>query len=144
MGKVFSREDINRWGLPDGLTAIIDESKQEYFFLIAVRDEEKEKKSIRFSLFPISYEKVYFLEVNLETILPEILQDVLNLIRNASYDIITSTGMCATATKCHFGVFFAGGDMKAISPILIEIQKMNKVISAKSYEYSCNNCCQIK
>ncbi|TFF92849.1 MAG: hypothetical protein EU543_04910 [Promethearchaeota archaeon] len=143
-GKLYHKETIKNWQLPQFLEEQLGIDKYEYFFLTTSIEQEKHGNDhIHLSIFPTKFNIVYLLEVETSTILPKLLHDTLNLIKQAGKDIITSTGFCSSENLCYFGIFFSSKNIEQFDNLLDQIKKLENVHDALVFQYTCEGCKQI-
>lgn len=137
--KLYNKEAIDGWDLPEKTKESLVFNEFNYFFLTSAKEDDHGEHHVHFSIYPCKFDKVFLLEVQTAQIVPQLLHDVLSLLKNKEFDIITSTGFCTHKNLCHFGVFFSA--RKEIDESLItEIKKLEKVNTAMTYSFTCEGC----
>ena len=143
-GKLYHKETIKNWQLPPFLEEQLGIDKYEYFFLTSSTEQKKHGNDhIHLSLFPTKFDIIYLLEVETSIILPNLLHDTLNLIKQAGKDIITSTGFCISENLCYFGIFFSSKEVEQFDNLLDQIKKLENVHDALVFQYTCEGCKKI-
>lgn len=139
-GKLYDKESLAAWKLPEGIREQIKFEEYEYFFISSPKAGRKEKSQVHIAIYPSKYNIVFLLEVITDKILPTLLKNVISVLGNYKFDIITSTGFCTHENICHFGIFFSVPDCLEKETILREISTLENVIQAEIYQYSCEGC----
>ena len=141
--KLYNKEVLLNWELPETIKDQLGINEYEFFFLTSAKeDSHKGAKHIHLSIFPTNYDIVKLLEVEIPTINPEILQKVLNLVLKHKFEILTSTGTCREKGKCYFGIFFSKPQKIDTKNLILDVKKINSVSSVKVYNFSCDGCCE--
>jgi hypothetical protein len=141
--KLFNKETILNWGLPEEVRQQLGISEFEYFFLTSAKeDSHKGHKHVHLSIFPTNFETVKLLEVETSRIDPKILHKVLETVVDHKFEILTSTGTCKKKNECYFGVFFSIPQNFTTEGLIEEIRKIKEVKAAKVYNFSCDGYCE--
>lgn len=148
-GKLYSKSQFHNWNLPEGLIEQVEFKTHDYFFVCASREQDKGKAHgqthLHLNIYPINYEMVYILEVKTSKIEPQLLYEVLNLVKNEGFSIITSSGFCPHEDVCHFGIFFnSDKEIVDLDEFLRKINELDKVNGAKVAKFTCKGCEEIK
>lgn len=140
--KLYNKEDIAKWNLPKPILMKLGLEEYEYFFLATPREKSHEgHEHIHLSIYPIKYDLINILEVEIANLNPKILDKILQLVINHKFDIITSTGTCKTKNKCFFGVFFSKPKDLNVEGLMSEVGKIKEVNNLKISGYTCNGYC---
>lgn len=143
-GKLYTKEIIENWDLPQAVKEQIEMDNHEFFFLTSSKEKEHgDQVHVHLSIYPSKYSEVYLLEVKLPVILPEVLHKTLSLLRDKKNDIITSTGFCKHKDLCHYGIFFSTPNPIDKPFLIAEIKKMENIAAATIYQYSCTGCSEV-
>jgi hypothetical protein len=142
-GKLYEKGKIIAWDLPADCKAQLQMDKYKNFFFASVQVEENKDNNIHFTIYPTNNDHVYYVEVKMEKIVPEILHKTLNLLRNYEMEIIKSTGICLQAQFCYFGIFFSKMDCIETEEIAKIIREMEGTLDVKLFCYSTEGCCEI-
>jgi len=137
--KLYDKETILNWELPEQVREQLGLDKFEYFFLTAPKeDSHKGHKHIHFSIFPTNYSIINLLEVETPTINPKILEKILKLVVQHNFEILTSTGTCREKNKCFFGIFFSKPQESSTEDLILDIKNIKDVRNAKISNYTCD------
>ncbi len=133
-GRLYKKEQVVEWDLPISLQEDLNVRNYPYFFLTTSIESEKHghEHHIHFCLYPTQYEPVILLEVKTPKILPTLLTECLQLVKNEVKNILTSTGFCKTKDLCYFGIFFNLIDtseerLNEIKDAIVEIEPVRGV-----------------
>ena len=141
--KLYDKEKIMNWGLPEEVRNQLGINKFDYFFLTSPKeDSHKGARHIHLSIFPTNYEVVKLLEVETPVINPEILQKILELVVKHKFEILTSTGTCNEKNKCFFGIFFSKPQDINTDDLISDVKKIQDVHNAKVFNFSCDGYCE--
>jgi hypothetical protein len=141
--KLYDKEKIMNWGLPEEVRNQLGISKFDYFFLTSTKEDPHEgARHVHLSIFPTSYEIIKLLEVETPVINPEILQKILELVVKHKFEILTSTGTCNEKNKCFFGIFFSKPQSINIDDLISDVKKIQDVHNAKVFNFSCDGYCE--
>lgn len=141
--KLFDKETILNWGLPEEVKKQLGINDYEYYFLTSTKENShKGHKHVHLSIFPTNYEIVKLLEVETQVIDPKILQQILEYVIKHNFEILTSTGTCKEKNKCFFGVFFSKPQDINTEGLISDIKKIEEVTEAKVFNFSCDGCCE--
>ncbi|MBY8986748.1 MAG: hypothetical protein KGD65_16870 [Candidatus Lokiarchaeota archaeon] len=139
--KLYDKETILNWELPEKVREQLGVDEFDYFFLTTSKeDSQKGHKHVHLSIFPTNYEVVNLLEVETPVIDPEILQNILKLVIKHKFDILTSTGTCKEKNKCFFGIFFSKPPDINSEDLILEVKKIKDVQNVKVYNVACDGC----
>ncbi len=141
--KLYSKDDILKWKLPEKIKQKLGLNENNYFFLATPREESHEgHKHVHLSIFPTKYEAVHILEVELPNLNPKTLEKILNVVIKNNFDIITTTGTSKTKNKFYFGIFFSKPIDASTEVLQSEITKIKNVKDIKISHYTCNGYCE--
>lgn len=141
--KLFDKEAIINWGLPEEVRNQLGTNEHEYFFLTSAKeDSHRGPKHVHLSIFPTNYDIVKLLEVEVPRIDPKILNKVLELVAKYKFEILTSTGTCKEKNKCYFGIFFSKPHETNTEDLITDLRKIKEVKEAKVFNFSCDGCCE--
>ena len=101
IGKLYDKEEIEKWNLPEKTKRQIGIKENKYFFLTSSREEKHGMRHVHFSIYPTKYEMVYFILIKLPKIKPQLLSDVLTYLKKFNYDVFNSTGFCMINLQSH-------------------------------------------
>ena len=141
-GKLYKKETIEKWELPQGVREQIGLDEFDFFFLKSTKEKEHGLKHGHFSIYPSKYETVHLLEVKTPSILPQLLHDTLKVLKQNGCDVITSTGFCTHKDLCHFGVFYSWACDQDVEKIISEVKKIESVQDVKIFSFTCEGCCE--
>lgn len=141
-GKLYDRDAVKKWDLPDGIEERLDLDSYDYYFLSTSVEKQQQhgEKHIHFSIYPTRFNTVYLLQVETPTILPELLHNTLEILKNNNFDIITSTGFCTRENICYFGIFYSVPEEIEPGNILSQVKNLDNVDEAIIFRYSCEGC----
>lgn len=141
-GKLYDQKALKNWNLPDGIEKRLDFDNYEYFFLSTSVEKQQHhgEHHIHFSIYPTKYNTVFLLQVETPTILPELLHNTLEILKDHDFDIITSTGFCTRDNICFFGIFYSVPENIESEDILPQVKKLENVNEALIFRYSCEGC----
>ena len=146
-GKLYKKETIKNWNLPVKVREKLDIEENDYYFLTISPEEERHghENHVHLTLYPTKFEPVYLLEVETPVILPELLHKCLELIKEKTKNIITSTGFCKSKELCYFGIFFSILDPNDLDldELLDEVKKIEKINDANFFKYTCKGSSEI-
>ncbi len=149
-GKLYNKESLKNWELPEGIKEQMEYENHEYFFISAAREQDKGKPHgqmphVHLSIYPVDSEIVYILEVQTARIEPELLYSVLNLLRNEEYMIISSSGYCTNGDKCYFGIWFnTEKENIELDKLVLKIKDIPNVDDAKAAKFTCDGFIDVK
>ena len=106
--KVYDKEGIEAWELPDKVKELLEFDKYDYYFMISAKDKEVGESHIHLSLYPAPDNTLYLLDIETTHIIPQLLHTFMTVIKDTGFSIVTSTGFCTHKDLCHFGIFFSG------------------------------------
>ncbi|TXT67264.1 MAG: hypothetical protein BAJALOKI1v1_140032 [Promethearchaeota archaeon] len=140
-GKLYRKETIEKWNLPIKVQEKLNIEENKYYFLTISPEEERHghENHIHLCLYPTKSEPVYLIEVETPVILPELLHKCLELIKENTKNIITTTGFCKSKELCYFGIFFSILDPNEVNldELIADIKKVEKVNDANIFKYTC-------
>jgi len=139
-GKLYDKEGIEHWDLPDSIKNQIEYDDYDYFFLASSKAEKHGQRHLHLSIYPIKFNIVYLLEIETPIINPRLMRSTLEHLRKKEFDIITSTGFCTHKELCHFGIYLSVPSQINTEDLISEIKKIEKVSNATIYTYSCEGC----
>jgi hypothetical protein len=139
-GKLYSKDAISKWDLPEKIKIQLGYEDYDYFFLTSSIEEKHGMRHVHFSVYPSKYNNVYLLDIQLKEINPAVIQDIIKLIKEKKYDVITSTGFCIHAHLCHFGVFFSFNEEIDETHLINSAHAINWVEEAVIFKYTCESC----
>lgn len=141
--KLYDKDTILNWDLPEEVKKQLGIDDYDYFFLTSTKeDSHKGAKHLHLSIFPTNYQVVKLLEVAIPVINPEILQKILELVVKHKFEILTSTGTCVEKGKCFFGIFFSKPQGVNSEDLISDVKKIKDVQDAKVFDFSCDGCCE--
>jgi len=141
--KLYDKEAILNWGLPEEVRKQLGLNEFGYFFLTSSKeDTHKGAKHVHLSIFPTNFEIIKFLEIEIPVINPENLQKMLQLVIKHKFEILTSTGTCVENNKCFFGIFFSKPKDIYTEELVSDIKKIKDVRNVKVFNFSCDGCCK--
>ncbi|MFX1389080.1 MAG: hypothetical protein ACFE9Z_03340 [Promethearchaeota archaeon] len=141
--KLYSKQDIMKWNLPERIIQKIGLDEYDYFFLATPREESHEGyKHVHLSIFPTKYDIINILVVEISSLNPKILEKVLRTVIKHKFDVITTTGTCKTKNNCFFCVFFSKPKDANIESLQFDVSHINEVRNVKISSYTCNGYCE--
>jgi len=141
--KLYDREALLKWELPDMVKEQLGLDENEFFFLTSAKEEShKGHRHVHLSIFPTSYDMIKLLEIETSTISPKILQEILKTVIKHKFEVLTSTGTCKEKNKCFFGIFFTKPQDSSMDNLILELKKIKNVLAVKVYNYTCDGCCE--
>ena len=88
--KLYEKETIENWELPEEIKKQLGLNENNYFFLATTKEDDHEgHKHVHLSIYPTKYDIINILEVEIPEIDPKILHKILNLIVKNNFSIIT-------------------------------------------------------
>ncbi|MHA1819538.1 MAG: hypothetical protein ACTSU2_04015 [Promethearchaeota archaeon] len=144
LAKIYPMETILQWDLPLDCQTLEELKNYKYAFINSIKNTESSLTEYRFKLFPTNNSQGFYLEVELEEILPEVLKNVLQALKKYPIDLLNSTGICMSIKRCYFGVFFSVKDNfnpENIVRIKEELAQIKKILSISIKEILCHGCC---
>jgi hypothetical protein len=139
-GKLYDKSSINQWDLPPGIIDQLDFESNSHFFIISSKEQEKHSQDhIHLSIYPTKFSVIYLLQIETPTIIPQLLIDTLQIIKNKGFKIITSTGFCKTENKCYYGIFFGSGSLNK-EDLLQEFNDMENIENVSVFKFTCEGC----
>lgn len=140
--KLYDKESIEKWNLPDIITDKFDFDENNYFFLVIPQEYHHEgHQHIHFTIYPTKYEKLHLMEVKLGTPEPELLNNILEILTKENYDIITSTMSAKTKTEYVFAIFFTIPDNEKLSNVMSKIKELKNVKKVIPSNFTCEGQC---
>ena len=141
--KLYNKEDILKWELPEKIKQKLGIDKYNYFFLAIPKEESHNgHKHVHLSIFPTKYDSINIVVVEISTLNPKILENILSAVVKHKFDIITSTGTRKSKNKCLFGVFFSKPKEANIENLYFDISHINEVKKVNISSYTCSGYCQ--
>lgn len=141
-GKLYRKQQIALWELPDDCLEQIKFAEYPNFFVSCQRTSE-DAENTKLSIYPTKHENVYYLVAELEHIIPEVLHEILTLLKENGYDLLSSTGACQKENECFFGVYIAHERTIDMDELKHKVKQIDGVISAKTYRYTFDGCCEV-
>ena len=81
--KLYDKETLLKWELPEEVKERLGIDEYEFFFLTTAKEDSHEgHKHVHLSIFPTNYEIINLLEVETPSMNPKILQKILEGIKN--------------------------------------------------------------
>jgi hypothetical protein len=141
--KLYDKETILNWELPENVRERLGVENNEFFFLTTSKEDSHEGHNhVHLSLYPTKYEVINLLEVELPQIDPKILNKILKAITKHNFDILTSTGYCKDQNNCYFGIFFSKPLESDTQDLISEVKNIKNVLKVKIFNYTCDGCCE--
>jgi len=141
--KLYDKETLLKWELPEKVKERLGIDKYEFFFLTTAKEDSHEgHKHIHLSIFPTNYEIINLLEVETPIMSPKILQKILESVVQHKFEILTTTGTCTEKNKCFFGIFFSKPHNSTTDDLIIDLNKIKDVREVKIFNYTCEGCCE--
>ncbi|MHA1805135.1 MAG: hypothetical protein ACTSU4_11515 [Promethearchaeota archaeon] len=146
--KLYDREAFSKWDLPEGIKEQLEFDAHEYFFISTSREHDKGKghgqTHLHINIYPVDKDTVYLLEVQTKKVEPELLYEVLSLLKKENYTILTSSGFCTEKDICFFGVWFSSEQVDInVNKLLGSMQEFKKVEEVNMAKFSCEGCFKI-
>jgi len=142
IAKLYDKESVSNWELPKKTQELLGLNEFNYFFVTSAKEDGHGEQHVHLSIYPCKFDKVFLLEVQTVQIVPQLLHDVLTLLKGKEFDIITSTGFCTHKDLCHFGVFFSVEKEIESQALIEEVKKLEKVKTAIAYSFTCEGAAQ--
>jgi hypothetical protein len=143
-GKLYSKEVIQTWDLPQNVKDQMQLEKFDYFFLSSSKKEEHGQPHVHFTVYPSQFDLVYLLEVETGQILPQLLHKVLEILKKEKVDIITSTGYCTHEDLCHFGIFYSTPETIEKNRLFEKVNQLEKVRNTDLFKFTCQGCQEVE
>ncbi|MHA1688130.1 MAG: hypothetical protein ACTSUN_02160 [Promethearchaeota archaeon] len=146
--KLYSKETFSKWDLPEGIKEQLEFDVHDYFFISTSREHNKGKNHgqthLHMNIYPINQDTVYLLEVRTKKVEPELLYEVLKILKRENYRIITSSGFCMQDEICFFGVWFGSESIDIdAGKLLKDIKEFEKAEEANLAKFTCEGCFKI-
>ena len=139
-GRLYKKEQIQNWNLPAHIQNDLGVDDFKYFFLTTSIEKEKHghEHHIHFCLFPTKFKPVFLLEVETPKILPKLLHDCLQIVKEKVNNILTSTGFCKTEDLCYFGIFFSlhESSKTQLNELRMAVEKIDQVRDVNIFKYT--------
>jgi len=141
--KLYDREQILNWELPERIKEQLGIDKHNYFFLTTSKEDSHEGHNhIHLSIFPTRFNIINLLVVEVAIIDPKILNKILKTIIKYNFDIITSTGFCKDQNECFLGIFFSKPLEYSTKDLVLEVGKIENIGNVKAFNYTCDGYCE--
>ena len=141
--KLYDKETVLKWELPEKVNERLGIDKHKFFFLTTAKEDLHEgHKHVHLSIFPTNYEIINLLEVETPFMSPKILQQILKTVIRHNFEILTTTGTCKEKNKCFFGIFFSKPLSSTTDDLMIDVKKIKDVRGVKIFLYTCEGCYQ--
>lgn len=138
-GRLYIKRQIKKWDLPSSIQDNLGIKDFNYFFLTTSIEKDKQghEHHVHFCLFPTKHEPVFLLEVETPKILPKLLHECLQIVKNHVKNILTSTGFCKTKELCYFGIFFSVPEPneKGLNKLRNAVNKIDEVRNVNLFKY---------
>jgi len=138
--KLYRKDDLKTWNLPPNMEEQLDLETYEYFFLVSNIEKSSEDKHVHFSIYPINENTVHLFQIHAQKIVPQLLTRALIIIKEAGFNIISSTGICTDATNCYFGVFTSIDCEFELEQVILELGYLEQVQDVKVFDFSSKGC----
>lgn len=139
--KLYDRETILNWELPENVKEQLDIDNYEHFFLATSKEDSHEGyKHVHLSIFPTKYDVINLLEVEIPIIDPKILSNILKTVIKHDFDIITTTGFCKDENNCFLGIYFSKPLEINTQKLVSEVKKIKNIGNVKVFNYKCDGC----
>lgn len=141
--KLYDKETIMNWKLPEKIKEQLGIDQFDFFFLTTSKEDSHEgHKHIHLSIFPTKYDVINLLEVEIPVIDPNLLNEILEAVTQCKFDIVTSAGYCKEQNNCYFGIFFSKPLESNTKDLISEVKKIENVLGVKVFNYTCDGCCE--
>lgn len=141
--KLYDKDTLLNWELPEKVKEQLGIDKYEFFFLTSAKENSHEgHKHVHLSIFPTNYEIINLLEVETPIMSPKILQKILKSVVQHKFEILTTTGTCKEKNKCFFGIFFSKPQNSTTADLILDLKKIKDVREVKIFNYTCDGCCE--
>jgi len=141
-GKLYDKESIKNWNLPQSIEEKIGLNKFEFFFIATPREEKHGERHIHLSIYPTNYNTVFLVEILTPEVNPALVQKVLSNLKEEDFEILTSTGYCKKEELCHFGIFTAISCEFNIEELKSKLRNIEQVQDVFILKYTCEGCCK--
>lgn len=141
--KLYRKEDLKLWELPGNMKDQLKLDSYKYFFLVSTIEKSSEDNHVHFSIYPIQENKVHLFQIQAQKIVPQLLTKALQVIKDAGFNIISSTGFCTDSSNCYFGIFASIDCEFQLDEIISKLNDLKKTTSVKAFDFSCEGCCEI-
>jgi len=138
--RLYDKDAIKQWNLPQEMHDQLMLEKFDYFFLTSTKESEHGPKHIHFSIFPSKFDMVYLIDVELASLEPNLLANILMILNEKGYDILTSTGFSKNKKISHYGVYFSVPKEINKEELKTAIRTLEDVKDIKIFAYSCEGC----
>ena len=139
--KLYTKEEIISWKLPEKIQVDLDLGNNNYFFVTTPSESKHEgHKHLHLSIYPTKYEIINMIEVKTSKIEPTVLTKILKDLNAQDVDIITSTGFCNKNDECFLGIFFSKQEDKKVD--LNNLKKIKEIKDINVFDYSCDGLCE--
>lgn len=139
--KLYDKEMLLKWELPEKVQERLGIDKYEFFFLTTAKEDSHEgHKHVHLSIFPTNYEIINLLEVETPIMSPKILQKILKSVSKHKFEILTTTGTSKEKNKYSFGIFFSKPPNTTTDDLITDLKKIKDVREVKIFNYTCEGC----
>lgn len=139
-GKLYDRDSIEKWDLPEGIKERMEFNENDFFFVTTSKESQHGQKHVHITIYPTKHEIVNLLEVEVPEIVPQVLSRTLEILKENGCDIIDSTGFCSSDKLCHFGVFFSIANQPDNDNLISNVKKLKNVQNVRIFNYTCEGC----
>jgi hypothetical protein len=141
--KLYPKEDLKLWELPANMKDQLELDKYDYFFLVSTIEKSSEDNHVHFSIYPIQENTVHLFQIQAQKIVPQLLTKALTIIKDAGFNIISSTGFCTNSSNCYFGIFTSIDCEFQLDEIISKLNELKKATSVRVFDFSCEGCCEL-
>jgi hypothetical protein len=141
--KLYRKDDIKTWKLPPNMNEQLELDTYQYFFLVSTIEKSSEENHVHFSIYPLHESTVHLFQIHSEKIIPQLLSNALIIIKEAGFNIVTSTGFCTNADNCYFGIFTSTDYEFELKQILGQLTNLEQVRDVKIFDFSCEGCSEL-
>lgn len=141
-GKLYRKQQIALWELPEPCLEQIEFSDYPNFFVTCKKTDESSNKT-KMNIYPTKHEYVYYLVAKLEKIKPEILHKILSFLEENGCGIFSSTGACKKEQECYFGVYLSHTENLDLDKLKQDIKEIEGILGANMYRYTFDGCCEL-
>lgn len=141
--KLYRKEDLTSWDLPGNMKDQLKLDEYEYFFLVSTIEKSSEDNHVHFSIYPLQENTVHLFQIQAKKIVPQLLTKSLTIIKDAGFNIISSTGFCMDSSDCYFGIFTSIDCEFQLDEIISKLYELKKATSVKAFDFSCDGCCEL-
>jgi hypothetical protein len=140
--KLYNRETILKWDLPEEIYQELNVNDFDYFFLSTSKEaKHKGPKHTHFSIFPTNKECLTLIELTCNSVDPNLMYKILKIIKEFNFELITSSGELVDG-KYLLQIFFTKSLSMNTENLKIKLEGVSEIINIDLFDYSCNGLCE--